>query len=307
MSPAVSVIIPTKNRPVGVRNAVASVLAGLPETGELIVVDDASDPPASQSLSTITDPRVRVLVNPGPHGPSAARNFGVRHSSGDVLMFLDDDDLLIEDYPSRVLDRLPSLPDDCVFGFSTAFHLEPGGTPTSVPFTSPAGVLGDETALKYRQAGLGMGCWITRSAFDAIGGLDEAISVNEDTEFSVRLAAAGYRCFCDQTAGVTLIHDHVRDGSDQSSITNAAGARKRYQGFEYILTKHQEFLRRHGTFRRRLFGRVLKYRMRANEPRGWSAFCNQHRPIPEALIYLVFGLVCLGLDVLFKRRTRSAN
>jgi hypothetical protein len=96
-------------------------------------------------------------------------------------MFLDDDDLSVEDYCLRVINPIQSLPDDCTFGFSTSYHLELDGSWTEVPSKSPAGVLGHETSLKYRQAGLGNDCWITRTAFDAVGGLDEGIDVNEDT------------------------------------------------------------------------------------------------------------------------------
>ena len=302
MSPRVSFVIPTKNRPEGVRRAVTSVLAALPEDGEVIVVDDASDPPATHALREVTDPRMTLYVNPGPHGPSAARNFGVRQTQAPVLMFLDDDDLLVEDYCLRVISRIDSLPDDCTFGFSASYHLEPDGSWTEVQSSSPAGVLGDETPLKYRQAGLGMGCWITRAAFDAVGGLDESIDVNEDTEFSVRLAASGHRCYCDQTPGVILIHDPVRSASDQSSITKAAGARARFRGFEYILLKHQDFLKGHGAFRRKMFTRVVKYRVRAGSVAGWFRFCAQHRPVSDVVLYIAPGALWLGLSKLLRRK-----
>lgn len=112
MSPSVSFIVPTKNRPDGVRKAVLSVLAALPEDGELIVVDDASDPPAAEALAGVEDPRLKLYINTGPHGPSAARNFGVQKSLGPILMFLDDDDLLVRDYCERVINRLPNLPEN---------------------------------------------------------------------------------------------------------------------------------------------------------------------------------------------------
>ena len=35
-------------------------------------------------------------------------------------MFLDDDDLLVEDYCLRVMNRIQSLPDGCTFGFSAS-------------------------------------------------------------------------------------------------------------------------------------------------------------------------------------------
>ena len=302
MSPRVSFVIPTKNRPEGVRCAVTSVLAALPEDGEVIVVDDASDPPATHALREVTDPRMTLYVNPGPHGPSAARNFGVRQTQAPVLMFLDDDDLLVEDYCLRVISRIDSLPDDCTFGFYASYHLEPDGSWTEVQSSSPAGVLGDETPLEYRQAGLGMGCWITRAAFDAVGGLDESIDVNEDTEFSMRLAASGHRCYCDQTPGVILIHDPVRSASDQSSITKAAGARARFRGFEYILLKHQDLLKGHGAFRRKMFTRVVKYRVRAGSVAGWFRFCAQHRPVSDVVLYIAPGTLWLGLSKLLRRK-----
>jgi hypothetical protein len=40
----------------------------MPEDGEVIVVDDASDPPAMLALREVTDPRMTLYVNPGPHG-----------------------------------------------------------------------------------------------------------------------------------------------------------------------------------------------------------------------------------------------
>lgn len=302
MSPRVSFVIPTKNRPEGVRRAVESVLAALPKDGEVIVVDDASDPPAMNALREVTDPRVTLHVNPGPHGPSAARNFGVRQTNAPVLMFLDDDDLLVEDYCLRVISRIGSLPEDCTFGFSASYHLQPDGSWTKVPSISPEGVLGDETPLKYRQAGLGMGFWITRATFDAVGGLDEGIDVNEDTEFSVRLAASGQRCYCDQTPGVILVHDPVRSESDQSSITKAAGARTRFCGFQYILLKHQHFLKGHSAFRRKMFTRVVKYRVRAGSMAGWFRFCVNHRPLSDVVLYIAPGALWIGLSKLFRSR-----
>lgn len=178
------------------------------------------------------------------------------------------------------------------------------GSQTEVPSISPEGVLGDETPLKYRQAGLGMGFWITRAAFNEVGGLDEKISVNEDTEFSIRLAASGHRCYCDQTPGVVLIHDPVRSVSDQSSITKSIGARARFSGFEYILIKHQNFLRNHTTFRRKMFTRVIKYRARAGETSGWFSFCAKHRPLNDVAIYLLLGVLWLGLTKILYSRTQ---
>jgi len=295
---SVSVVISTKNRPDGVMNAVRSVIDSLPEDGEIIIVDDGSIIPARTVLRALADPRLKCVENPGPHGPSAARNFGVCQASSDLILFLDDDDLMVEDYCTRVLARLPELPDACVFGFSTALHLEADGSRSYQKSVSPQGVLGPETPLKHRLAGLGMGFWIKRHAFNDAGKLDIAISVNEDTEFSIRLAANGYSCYCDQTAGVILILDPVRASGDASSITKAAGAKARYEGFEYILTKHRTFLLGHGAFRRKFFSRVLKYRVRAAESDGWYRFWTTQRPLAEAIVFGLLGSTWLWISKL---------
>ena len=57
-----------KDRPEGIRRALASILAAMPEDGEVIVVDDASDSPAMLALREVTDPPMTLYVNPGPHG-----------------------------------------------------------------------------------------------------------------------------------------------------------------------------------------------------------------------------------------------
>jgi GT2 family glycosyltransferase len=186
--------------------------------------------------------------------------------------------------------------------FPRLYNLELGGSWTEVPSKSPAGVLGNETPLKYRQAGPGKGCWITRTAFDAVGGLDEGIVVNKDTEFSVRLATSGHRFYCDQTPGVFLIHDPVRSAPDQSSITKAAGARARFLGFEYVLLKHQDFLKGHRTFRQKMFARAVKYRIRAGSMAGWFRFCTQHQPVSDVFIYIVAGTLWLDLSKLISRK-----
>jgi len=305
MDISVSIVIPTKDRPEGVRKAVASVLAALPADGEVIIIDDNSTPPASEALSDMKDPRIKVHINPGPNGPSPARNLGLRMAQGPIVMFLDDDDLLVDNYCKRVLARLPTLPDTCGFGFSTALHLEPDGTTSVHKSISPEGVLGREVALKYRLAGLGMGFWIKRDLFLAVGGLDPNIAVNEDTEVSIRLAAYGAECYCDQTPGVILIHDNVRDEADKSSITKASSALGRARGFEYILTKHAKFLQDHNKFRFKLFSRVLKYRCRAGHGTEWIKFCANQRPKYEAFLFATLGSVWLMAAIAIKRASRS--
>jgi len=102
----VSCIIPTKNRSTMVTQAIASVIGQQDGCPEIVVVDDGS------SDATVADvkkmfPEV-VVVETSGLGPGLARNAGVEAASGDILMFLDSDDLWFPhhvDSLCKVLDK----------------------------------------------------------------------------------------------------------------------------------------------------------------------------------------------------------
>lgn len=87
----VSVIIPTYNRPERVGGAVKSVLTQTHIPEEIIVVNDNSDQSYEDVVKSLPDcvDYIELETNMGGAG---ARNHGVERASGDILMFLDDDD-----------------------------------------------------------------------------------------------------------------------------------------------------------------------------------------------------------------------
>jgi glycosyltransferase involved in cell wall biosynthesis len=87
-----SVIIATHNRPEFLSEAVASVVDQSFPDFEVLIIDDASTPPARVARS---DPRIRVIRRERAAGPAASRNEGMRASRGRYLVFLDDDDLFV--------------------------------------------------------------------------------------------------------------------------------------------------------------------------------------------------------------------
>jgi len=87
----VSVVVPCFNQASFLDEAIESVLAQTYPHFEVIVVDDGSTDNTAEVASR--HPGVR-LVRQENRGLSAARNTGVRESSGDFLVFLDADDRL---------------------------------------------------------------------------------------------------------------------------------------------------------------------------------------------------------------------
>ncbi|MFN8624530.1 MAG: glycosyltransferase [Candidatus Binatia bacterium] len=92
----VSVIIPTFNRRGFVREAVASVCAQRGVAFEIVVVDDGSTDGTAAALRAEFDDRVRLIATAN-RGVAAARNRGVAESRGELIAFLDSDDLWLPD------------------------------------------------------------------------------------------------------------------------------------------------------------------------------------------------------------------
>lgn len=107
----VSVIIPVRNRPVLLREAVESVLAQTYRPIEILIVDDSTD-------RTVDVIRELVAANPGVisvrpqdgRGIGAARNIGLAEARGEFIQFLDSDDVLMPDKFARQVAGLRANP-----------------------------------------------------------------------------------------------------------------------------------------------------------------------------------------------------
>lgn len=88
--PRVTIVIPTYNRRDLVREAIASVTAQSYTDFELIVVDDGSDDRTAEVVQQYAG--IRYVYQPN-RGVSAARNAGVAVAQGELIAFLDSDDL----------------------------------------------------------------------------------------------------------------------------------------------------------------------------------------------------------------------
>lgn len=105
----VSVIIPTFNRGWILREAVDSVLSQDFRDFELIVVDDGSDDNTRDILNAYQDHI--ILIRQENNGVSAARNRGIVRSSGELIAFLDSDDLWLPEKLSVQVKFFKDNPD----------------------------------------------------------------------------------------------------------------------------------------------------------------------------------------------------
>lgn len=105
--PAVSVILPTCDRPALVGRALASVLAGSETDCEVVLVDNNRNtgPVSAQPglAALLADPRVQVVPAGLARTAGEARNAGLRAAGGEWVTFLDDDD---EYAPGKIVRQL---------------------------------------------------------------------------------------------------------------------------------------------------------------------------------------------------------
>lgn len=108
--PLVSVIIPTHNYAHFLPEAVHSVLRQKADNldAEIIVVDDGS----TDNTQEIAREMLRdiVYVRQEKNGVSAARNAGIQKAHGDYVVFLDADDVLMEEALANHLDMFAASP-----------------------------------------------------------------------------------------------------------------------------------------------------------------------------------------------------
>src|SRR5271157_5287826 len=113
MRPA-SIIIPTRERLDYLAVALASIAPQAVEAGaELLVVDDAGPSAAARAL--VERFGARYEPHPAPLGLNAARNTGVERSSGELVVFVDDDISASPRWLEALIDAARSQPQVDVF------------------------------------------------------------------------------------------------------------------------------------------------------------------------------------------------
>jgi len=111
-SPRFSVILPTHDRRDMLREAIASVSRQSFADWELIVSDDASQAPISEAeLGDLAGSAARLVRVETPQGGGVAKRTGARAAQGQLLAFLDDDDLWEPDYLARADQALRAVPE----------------------------------------------------------------------------------------------------------------------------------------------------------------------------------------------------
>ncbi|SFQ25749.1 glycosyltransferase family 2 protein [Variovorax sp. 770b2] len=237
-APKISVLVPTRDRAVLLRNCLRGLLekTDYPDF-EVIVLDNDSVEPATMALFSELkgDPRVRVLRAPGAFNFSGINNLGVRATTGEVLLFLNNDIEVLHGSWMREMVGEVMRPDiGCVgakllYSDGTIQHagvlLQAGPLAMHVCRTDDAMAAGTDGRLAGTHGYLavtGACLAVRRSVFDAVGGFDAdhlPVAYN-DIDLCLKVSDAGYRNIC--TPFASLLHlESASRGLDDSQEKQA--------------------------------------------------------------------------------------
>ena len=223
----VSVIIPTYNRAWCLAEAIDAVLAQTYSDFELIVVDDGSTDDTVAILATYAD-KIR-LFRQANQGVSAARNLGIRKARGELLAFLDSDDLWQPEKLARQVSFFDRHPEAMICQTEEIWirrgvrvnpknrHRKPSGwifePSLALCLVSPSAVM------------------MRKELMEEMGGFDESLPACEDYDLWLRVSLR---------YPIHLIDDPlvVKRGGHGDQLSGAAGLdRYRIQSLDKILTQ----------------------------------------------------------------------
>ena len=196
MSDLVSVIIPASNPGEFIRETIDSVIAQTYSNFEIIIVDDGSSDNTGEIIGSIRDDRIKYYYQPKSGMPAQVRNKAVGLSRGELIAFLDHDDVWM---PKKLEVQIAVIKNnlDIALVSTNAYYMY-DGKKTERPLVVGVrnGYFRDRVFIP-RNGVVQSTVLVKRSIFDKVGGFNESADLFaiEDYDFWVRVYAAKSPCY----------------------------------------------------------------------------------------------------------------
>ena len=293
-APLVSVIIPAYNAAATIGEALLSALDQTYRPLEIIVIDDGSTDATADIVQQRFGEQVKLLRE--PHcGRGSARNTALLAAKGELIQFLDADDLL---EPGKVRAQVAYLVDhpgiDVVYGDIECFAADdPSFRWPYKPAEKPEGVV--LSSMIEDGFLLTLSALVRAKQCAEVGGFDPQLRSNEDWDLWVRIAATGAR-FGRYPRDGFVGYYRINRGAPADAVHEDAGVR--------VLEKLQRSLTADEARRLRVrraigrwrfgYGRAL---LRSGGPRGNAVFAMARALIedPRSWDYKLAWIVLGGI------------
>jgi len=189
VSPLVSVIVPTYNRPDVLKRAIASVLDQTYRNVEIVVVNDAGAGVEHLVEELNTRDNLLYVRHVKNRGLAAARNTGIRVSHGKYIAYLDDDDIYYPDHIERLVTVLEATDHKVAHTEAHRSHQEKrDGRYVEIQKTNPYSLDVDHEGLLVRNLVPVLCVMHEKACLDDVGCFDETLPTHEDWDLWIRMS-----------------------------------------------------------------------------------------------------------------------
>lgn len=191
--PLISVIIPAYNVSEFIGETLDSVFSQTFQDFEVIVINDGS--PDTRELERVLQsfPSKLNYIKQENQGAAAARNAGVVAARGDLVAFLDADDLWLPSFLEKQFELLKSNNADLVFADALLFGDSPLAGRTFMQVEPPRGEVTPENLLAVKVTVLTSTVLARKAPIIEVGMFDVRMRRGQDFDLWLRLAKAGAR------------------------------------------------------------------------------------------------------------------
>jgi GalNAc5-diNAcBac-PP-undecaprenol beta-1,3-glucosyltransferase len=270
-----SVVITTFDRPDYLAESLASVLKQTIPPFEIIVINDHSTTRYEPILDKLNAANVRYHVNDKSYGANYSRNKGIELARGDVIAFLDDDDIWFPEYLASV--EQTYLNNSQAAGTTCGKRLMHDHSIDVVNKLNE--VQEDELRLGNTYCGMSGVTVLTSVAEETL--FDEQLENGQDWDFFVRIVQAG-RKIINITAPLFFYRVNLYSGiSARVKTIRPSAAESRLASS----VKHKTWLGEKA-FNDRVAKQLLEGVSKRSHKFGWIALCIKFIGLKPTLIFL---------------------
>ena len=250
----VSTIIPVHNRPLLLREAVASVLAQTYQPIEIIIVDDGSTDETGREVELLAEAHSEVrAIHRENGGAGAARETGRLAARGEFIQYLDSDDILL---PTKFALQVTGLraQGDCAVSYGKTRFYAYGDRPADVAWKRTGERVSTMFPSFLQSRWWGTSTPLYRRTITDLAGPWTKLRNEEDWEYDCRIAGNAVRlCYVDafvsEERAITGARLSLRGTSDPGKLRDRATAHQMIlqhalaAGITYNTVEMQHFAR----------------------------------------------------------------
>jgi glycosyltransferase involved in cell wall biosynthesis len=277
--PKVSIVVPTYNRAQYILDAVNSILAQTYSNWELLIVDDCSTDNTRDLIKQVKDERIQLHQTASRVGVTATRNVGLKNCTGELIAFIDSDDLWASSKLQKQIAALHRYPD-AGFCLTGGYNFRKLDEPIEYFYKQKDGLIYGDLFLPFfkKEVSATTPSFLFRKHYLGIVGLFNEAKTFADVDFLLRIARVSKGIILYESLFFRRLHD--------SNISNKNWENGYKEGIELISSyKH---LLPAGLAKTALFGLYInageKYLKYDRKKKAISSFIKAWKQKPFAII-----------------------